>query len=351
MDSFFKIDIHTHILPEHMPRWAEKFGYGDFIHLEHHKDCCAKMMKGDVFFREIESNCWDPNARMHDCDQHGVHVQVLSTIPVLFYYWAKKEDAYDTARFFNDHIAGIVHRYPQRFIGLGTLPMQDPDLSVKELERCMGELGLAGVEIGSHINSWNLNDEALFPFYEAAEKLNAAVFVHPWDMMGSGDMKKYWLPWLVGMPAETSRAICSMIFGGIFEKFPKLKVAFAHGGGSFPATIGRISHGFEVRPDLCAIDNPKHPKEYLGKFYLDALVHDPKMLDYLVGLVGFDKICCGSDYPFPLGELEPGKLIESMPFSSSEKKMLLADAAFEWLGVDPNSFDEYKKINQLNRNS
>ncbi|HSF90247.1 MAG TPA: amidohydrolase family protein, partial [Saprospiraceae bacterium] len=260
-----KIDIHTHIMPRDIPRWVEKFGYGKFVHLEDCGDCRARMMVGDKFFREVESNCWDPVVRMHECDTHGVHKQVLSIIPVLFYYWAKGHDGLETSRFFNDYIAEVVSRHPDRFIGLGTIPLQDPQLAIQEMERCIKELGMVGVEIGSHVNQWNLNDPALLPFYEAAERLGACIFVHPWEMMGSDEMARYWLPWLVGMPAETSRAICSMIFGGVFEKFPNLRVAFAHGGGSFPATIARIEHGFNVRPDLCAIDNDKSPRTYLGK--------------------------------------------------------------------------------------
>lgn len=228
-----KIDIHTHILPENWPNLREKYGYGGFIQLEHHANCRAHMMLDGKFFREIESNCWDPKVRIHECKSHHVNVQVLSTVPIMFSYWAKPEHCLDLSRFLNDHIASVVAEYPQRFIGLGTLPLQSPDLAVKELERCVKELGLAGVEIGSHINEWNLNAPELFPVYEAAQDLGAAIFVHPWDMMGTAKMPKYWLPWLVGMPAETSLAICSMIFGGVFEKFPKLRVAFAHGGGSF----------------------------------------------------------------------------------------------------------------------
>jgi aminocarboxymuconate-semialdehyde decarboxylase len=161
-----------------------------------------------------------------------------------------------------------------------------------------------------------------------------AVFVHPWDMMAKEKMTKYWLPWLVGMPAESSLAICSMIFGGVFERLPKLRVAFAHGGGSFPATLARVQHGFEVRPDLCAIDNPIAPKEYMGKFWLDSLVHDPQMLEYIVGLVGENRVALGTDYPFPLGELQPGKLINGMPWSEERKGKLLHGAALEWLGMD-----------------
>lgn len=340
------IDIHTHIIPETMPRWADKFGYGGFIHLDHHKAGCARMMKDDKFFREIGANCWDPEVRMEDCNQHNVDVQVLSTIPVMFSYWAKPHDTHELSRFLNDHIAGIVQEFPHRFVGLGTLPMQEPDLAVKELERCVKKLGLTGVEIGSHINEWNLSDEELFPIFQAAEELGAAVFVHPWDMMGKEDMSKYWLPWLVGMPAETSLAICSMIFGGVFERLPKLRVAFAHGGGSFPATIGRIEHGFNVRPDLCAVDNNVNPKEYLGKFWLDSLVHDHTMLNYIMDLMGSNRIALGTDYPFPLGELEPGKLIRTAGLDKETEKLLLGGAALEWMNLPAEQFTQTNPLTQ-----
>lgn len=295
------------------------------------------MMMDDKFFREVQANSWDPQVRINECDAHHVHVQVLSTVPVMFSYWAKPQDALDLAMFLNDHIAGIVHTHPLRFVGLGTVPMQDADLAIKELERCK-RIGLHGVQIGTHVEGVNLGEPRLLSVFQACEELDLAVFVHPWDMVGKERMDKYWLPWLVGMPVETTLAITSMIFSGLFEKVPKLRVAFAHGGGSFPATIGRIQHGFEVRPDLCAVDNNVDPREYLGRFWLDSLVHDPVMLQYLVDLCGAEKISLGSDYPFPLGELEPGQLIRGMPWSDTQKEMLLNGSALQWLGVEREHF-------------
>ncbi len=332
-----KIDIHTHIIPEHLPNFKGKYGYGGFINLDHHKPCCARMMMDDKFFREIQDNCWDPNKRIQDCNHHDIDVQVLSTIPVMFSYWAKPMDVLDLSMFLNDHLADIVHRYPKRFVGLGTIPLQHPELAIKELERCM-KIGLKGVQIGSHVNEWNLNAPELFPFFQAAQEMNAAIFVHPWDMMAKEKMTEYWLPWLVGMPAESSLAICSMIFGGVFERLPNLKVAFAHGGGSFPATIGRIEHGFNVRPDLVAVHNEVNPREYLNRIYLDTLVHDPLKLDYLLNLMGPTQLALGTDYPFPLGELEPGKLIESMPYEDNIKERLLNGTALEWLSMKKEFF-------------
>ncbi len=334
-----KIDVHTHILPRQIPAWKRKFGYGGFITLDHYKPCCARMIRDDgVAFRNIDENCWSPETRIEECDAAGVNVQVLSTVPVMFSYWTKASDGAEIAAFLNDHIAEIVSEFPLRFVGIGTVPLQDTELAIKELERSK-KIGLAGVQIGTNVNQLNLGESQFFDFFAACESLGMAVFVHPWDMAGEKDMQKYWLPWLVGMPAEVSRAICSLIFSGTLERLPDLRVCFAHGGGAFPATLGRIEHGFNVRPDLCAVDNPHSPRKYLSRMYFDSLVHEPSKLDFLVRLVGADQVMLGSDYPFPLGEAEPGSLIESMEYDDSIKEMLLNGAALNWLGLDRSQFD------------
>ncbi len=327
-----KIDIHTHIMPASMPDWTKKFGYGDFIHIEQ-RNCKACMMKGDKFFREVEDNCFEAGSRLKEMAATGVTTQVLSTIPVLFNYWAKAKDGLQTSQFLNDHIAETVTKNPAEFIGLGTLPMQDIELAIAEMERCVLELKMPGVEIGTNINGLNLSDKKFFPLYKRAEEIGCSIFIHPWEMMGEKDMVDYWLPWLVGMPAETSRAICSLIFGGVLEAFPNLRIAFAHGGGSFPITLGRIEHGYAVRPDLVQKDNAINPRDYIGKFWIDSLVHDKQALKFVREMFGDDHICMGSDYPFPLGEHLPGKLIEDEIDDQLIRDKLLYQNAKNWLGI------------------
>lgn len=329
-----KIDIHTHIIPEKIPNFSKKFGYEGFVSMLNKTSKEADMMIFGEKFRTIKCNCWSAKNRLQDMRKYQIDIQVLSPIPVMFCYWARPKDALEVAQFLNDYIVEKCQKYPNQFLGLGTVPMQNTKLAISELERCK-EIGLKGVEIGSNINKKNLDHIDLHPFYEAAQDLDMPIFIHPWEMMGMSEMNKYWLPWLVGMPAETSRAICSMIFGGIFKKFPNLRVAFAHGGGSFPHIIGRIEKGFLERPDLCAVDNNINPINYLGKFYVDSLVHSQEALKYLIDILGAKSVILGSDYPFPLGEEKPGKLIETnSKIDAATKNKLLYKNALNWLGLD-----------------
>ena len=163
--------------------------------------------------------------------------------------------------------------------------------------------------------------------------------IHPWQMIGSELMKKYWLPWLVGMPAETTLALCSLIFGGVLERLPNLKVCFSHGAGSFPYTVGRIEHGFNVRPDLCQVDCKVNPRQFLGRIWADTITHDQDALNLLVKVFGDDRVMLGSDYPFPLGEHHPGKLVEeSSTLSQEQKDKLLYYNVKEFLDIPKDRF-------------
>jgi aminocarboxymuconate-semialdehyde decarboxylase len=328
-----KIDMHSHILPRTWPDLNEKFGVSGFPCIKH-ENGRAQIYKDGRFFREVKPNAWDPELRIEEYRRYGVAVHVVCTVPVMFSYWAKPQHALELARYLNDHIAQVCQSHPRNILGLGTVPLQSPELAIREMERCLKELGLAGLQIGSHVNEWNLSAPELSPFFAAAQDLDVALLIHPWDMMGSSAMSKYWLPWLVGMPAELSRAICSLIFGGVLERLPRLRVCFSHGGGAFPFTIGRIEQGFKMRPDLVAIDNAVNPREYLHRIYVDTITHDPKALRYLIEVLDPNKVMLGTDYPFPLGEERPGAVIEALDLPLETQQRLYHGAALEWLGLE-----------------
>jgi aminocarboxymuconate-semialdehyde decarboxylase len=334
-----KIDTHAHYLPRDWPDLAAKYGDSRFPVIHHGEDGRHRIYKDGKFFREIWPKTWDPDERVADYARFGVQVQVISTVPVMFNYTCKPQHALELHRALNEHMAETCRSHRRHYAGIGTVPLQSPRLAVEELEHCMEQLDLQGVQVGSHINAWNLDADELRPFWEAAEAMGAAILVHPWDMMGADTMPKYWMPWLVGMPAEQSRAACALIFGGVLERHPKQRVCLAHGGGSFPYTIGRIEHGFNMRPDLVAVDNPRNPREYFDRLFFDSCVHDPRALRYLIDTAGVDRIMLGTDYPFPLGEQSPGSGITALGLDEAAQARLFHGTALEWLGLGKARFE------------
>ena len=199
-----KIDTHAHYLPRDWPDLASKYGDNRFPVIHHGDDGKHRIYKDGKFFREIWSKTWDAQERIDDYARFGVQVQVISTVPVMFSYTSKPQHALELHQSLNDHMAETCRSHRRHYAGIGTVPMQSARLAVQELERCMDQLDLQGVQIGSHINDWNLDADELRPFFEAAQDLNAAILIHPWDMMGADTMPKYWMPWLVRSEEHTS---------------------------------------------------------------------------------------------------------------------------------------------------
>ncbi len=343
-----RIDLHTHILPRAWPDWTAKSGYAGWVSLAHDDPgCpvgCARMVQslpggGTKFFRDVQPNLWDPGVRLEQMDATGVHAQVLSTVPVMFSTWARAQDAHDLHRLLNDHIAEVCRAEPDRFFGLACIPLQDPELACRELSRAVSELGLRGVQIGTHVNGLNLDHPTLRPVLAHAARLDACVFVHPWDMLGGDRLTNYWMPWLVGMPTETTIAIMSVLFAGILDELPDLRLCFAHAGGSFPGTLGRIRHGYQCRRDLFP-PAARDPVAYLrdaasgvpARFWVDSLTHDAAALSHIIELFGTSRVALGSDYPFPLGEDRPGELISTLAaLTESQREDLTSRAALAFL--------------------
>ena len=344
-----KWDVHTHTVmsPDTYEALSRFTRYADFIRVRAHatKPCCAEMVnsKGEVQ-REVEENAYDGAVRIAECDKHGVTMQVLSPTPMMIPDYADNAtDAAEICKILNDDNAATVAKFPKRFQAIGALPMQHTDKAIKELER-IKKLGMRGIEINSNINGMDLDDPNLFPVFAAAGQMGMAVFIHPWGGFMSPTEERLkkrmnancnWRPWLLGMGLETALAFDALRCGGVHERLPKLRVMYAHGGGAFPAMLGRLTHGAACRPDLFKNASPLDPYETVKKcgVYVDSLVHDANVLSMLIAQMGAERIAMGSDYPYPLGEMDyPGKLIEHLDITPAQREHLLSGTAKEWLG-------------------
>jgi len=326
------IDIHNHFFPRAWPDLAARYGTPDWPWIKHTEEGNAEIMIGDRFFRKIYSACWDPEVRLSEMDRDGVEMQVLSATPVLFAYERPVEHALDCARLFNDAVLELCAQGRGRLKSLCQVPLQDIDASCKELTRCM-RAGHLGVQIGNHVGDRNLDDPGIVTFLQHCADEGAAVLVHPWDMLGAQRMPNYMMPWTVGMPAETQLGIVAMILSGAFDKLsPKLRICFAHGGGSFAFLLGRLENAWQhhaVAHGVCELP----PSQYLNRFYVDSAVFDERALQFLVGTMGAERVMLGSDYPFPLGEHRVGTLIRSSQLTAQAKDRLLGGNAVEFLGL------------------
>jgi aminocarboxymuconate-semialdehyde decarboxylase len=338
------IDIHNHFFPRDWPDLAARYGTSNWPWIKHTEPGKAEIMVGDRFFRQIYSACWDPEVRLSEMDRDGVQMQVLSATPVLFAYERPVEHALDCARLFNDAALDLCTQGKGRLKSLCQVPLQDIEVSCKELSRCM-LAGHLGVQIGNHVGEKNLDDPGIVTFLHHCADEGAAVLVHPWDMLGAQRMPKYMMGWTVGMPAETQLGIVAMILGGAFDKLPKnLRICFAHGGGSFAFLLGRLENAWRhhaVARGVCELS----PSQYVSRFSVDSAVFDQRALEFLVGTMGADRVMLGSDYPFPLGEHRVGSLIRSSQLAGAAKDRLLGGNAVEFLGLQTESVVETRTAN------
>lgn len=331
-----RIDCHAHILPRDWPALHERYGDPRWPRLEHADSCSARIMIGDSVFREVTDQLYAVERRLADMDATGVDRQVLSTVPVMFSYWAEPERTRELSRYLNEHLATVAREHPDRFDVLGTVPLNDPDIAVAELERCIGEWGMVGVEIGTNIAGVDLDDPRFFPFFERAAELGAIVFVHPWQVVAGTRLQQYYFLYTVAMPSETAFAVGALLFGGVVERLPRLRLLFAHGGGSVPLIIGRMERGWEVwepaREHLA-----ERPSKSLRRCWFDSVTWDEASLELLVRRVGAERVVLGSDYPFLMGEERPGEMLSGAALTPDERAAILGGNAERLFALEGSS--------------
>ena len=326
-----RIDLHTHVVP---PRWddfAARYGGGKWPRLEPKDACHATIMTGDQFFRAIDDRSWSPERRIEDMDRLGIDRQALSPPPIMLCYWAEPKAAQAFARMQNENVAAIAARHPARFSGMAAVPLQDVALAVEELRYCRERLGLGAVEIGTCPAGRDFDDPALLPFFEACRDLDVAIFVHPASpLVGQERLTRYYFPLIVGNPLETALAISKLIFGGVLERLPDLRICFAHGGGAFPFTLARLNHGWHARPEGPEAI-PKEPREYARRIFVDSLTLAPRNLRFIIEELGADRVMIGSDYPFDMGDNDPRASLDAAALDPATRRLIEGETAARFL--------------------
>jgi aminocarboxymuconate-semialdehyde decarboxylase len=304
-----RIDMHSHFFPPVTQEEAARLDdqRAPWLALDAGGET-GMIMTGNRAFRPVTRPLWDPVRRIEEMDQLGIDVQLMCATPVMFGYAYPAATVIDWSKRMNDHALELCSTAPDRLKVLAQVPLQDIELACAEASRAVAA-GHHGVQIGNHVGPKDLDDDSLVQFLIHCAEENIPVLVHPWDMMTDGRMKKWMLPWLVAMPAETQLGILSLILSGAFERIPKsLRLCFAHGGGSFAFLLGRVDNAWRER-DIVREDCPHLPSSYVDRFSVDSAVFDDGALRMLVDVMGAERVMLGSDYPFPLGEQRIGRLI------------------------------------------
>lgn len=320
-----RIDIHSHVIPPALPRLCERYAGSAWPEVIPTGPCSADLTLGGTFFRALDDRCWSAQRRIEEMDAENVVVQVVSPIPVTFSYALPADGAAELSTTQNEWISDLTRQHPDRFAGLGTVPLQHPELAAQLVVNAVNDLGLVGMEIGSNVDGRALDDPSLEPFYAACEQVNALLFVHPWQVLGEERLGQHGLLYSVGMPAETAAAAASLILGGVLDRHPRLRVVLAHGGGALLPMLPRIERCITMLPGMTPPDRPV--QDYLRRFWYDSLVYDAGTLRSLVRTVGADRVMVGTDYPFPIAERPAGATVLAAGLSSSETAAVLSGTA------------------------
>jgi aminocarboxymuconate-semialdehyde decarboxylase len=326
------IDVHTHFVPSQFPAYRGKHAEVRWPSMQHDGCGHANVMIHGKNYRTVVQACWDADKRLVEMEAAGIRRQVVSPMPELLSYWLPPEDAAVLLRHVNDEIAGLCAAHPQRFSGLGGVPLQDVDLAVRELEHVLRAQKLVGVEIATNVNGVPIGDPRFEPFFAAAEELGCPIFVHALHPAGKDRLVgPAALEQIVAFPGDVALAIASMITGGMLERHPKLRIGFSHGGGAFAILLPRIEHGWKTTPAVRdAI--PQAPSVYAKQLYYDSLVYDAKTLAFIIERFGASQIMIGTDYPFAIQDKDPQGSLAKLGWNEARLKPLCEDNARRFLG-------------------
>ena len=328
------IDVHTHVVPADFPAHAGRSVEARWPSMQacdhpHHRT----VMVGDKAFRTVSDHAWDVRRRLEDMDREGVTAQALSPMPELLSYWFSVDDAEAMADHVNGIIAEMVAREPERFHGLGMVPLQDPERAARYASDLRRRFGLVGVEVGTNINGRPIGDPHFDPFFAAAEQGELAIFVHALHPAGADRvLGPPLLQALVAFPNENAFAVASVVTGGLLDRYPKLRIGFSHGGGGFALVLPRLEFGWRATREQGAF-LPDSPTAYARRLYYDALVYDDAALAYLLQVVGETQLMAGSDYPFAIRELAPGERFGRLGLDAAGVERLRTGNALRFLGV------------------
>jgi len=314
------IDIHSHIIPKNLVG-VDKFG----IYIENinnHSQTFTLRSWGGVTVDNVQENLIDPQSQVEDMKEQGIDVKVLSLPPFLFAYDKDDKWALNWHMSSNNHIAEICSTYPDSFLGFGTVPLQNIDFAVREMTRCINDLGFKGIEIGTNVNGLDLDNERFSRFFQEANRLECSILIHPNNVFMGSRLSSYYLENLIGNPYETTISATRLIVSGFFEKYPKIRVCLSHGGGALPYILGRIRHGSKVRPEICL----KNELELPNQMFFDMVVYDPETMIFLISKADIDNVLLGSDYPFDMGDPQSIILIKSNLEEAEQSKILRSNA-------------------------